>query len=84
MRSLAAFSLALFSVTSAIAHEQEVSVGPWTIATSFIAERFGSCTMSRSADLNITFVRSHDGLLQSASKAAKVSLSAIALREHID
>jgi hypothetical protein len=66
MRSLAALSLALFSVTSAIAHEQDqaVSVGPWTIATSFKAERFDSCTMSRSAnDLNITFVRSHDGLL---------------------
>jgi hypothetical protein len=66
MRSLAALCLAFFSVTSAIAHEQDqtVSVGPWTIVTSFKAERFDSCTMSRSADnLNITFVRSHDGLL---------------------
>ena len=64
--SLSLLSLALFSVTPAIAHEQDqaVSVGPWTIATSFKAERFDSCTMSRSAnDLNITFVRSHDGLL---------------------
>ena len=41
-----------------------MSVGPWTIVTSFKAERFDSCTMSRSADnLNITFVRSHEGLL---------------------
>ena len=66
MRSLAALCLALFSVTSAIAHEQDqtVSVGPWTIGTSFKAERFDSCAMSRSADnLNITFVRSHEGLL---------------------
>ena len=58
MRSRAALCLALFLVTSAIAHEQDqtVSVGPWTIATSFKAEKFDSCTMSRSADnLNITF-----------------------------
>ena len=66
MRSLVALCLAFFSVTSAIAHEQDqtVSVGPWTIGTSFKAERFDSCAMSRSADnLNITFVRSHEGLL---------------------
>jgi predicted ATPase len=43
---------------------QTVSVGPWTIGTSFKAEKFDSCTMSRSAnDLDITFARSHDGLL---------------------
>jgi hypothetical protein len=66
MRSFAALSLALFSVTSAIGHEQDqtVAVGPWAIATSFKAERFDGCTMSRSTDdLNITFVRSRDGLL---------------------
>ncbi len=65
MRSPVALSLALFSVTSAIAHaeDQTVSVGPWTIATSSKADKFDSCTMSRSAnDLDITFVRAHDGL----------------------
>jgi hypothetical protein len=66
MRWSIAFSLALISVTSAIAREQDqtVSVGPWTIATSFKAEKFDSCTMSRSTDdLNIMFARSHDGLV---------------------
>jgi hypothetical protein len=59
-------SIALIPVTSIIAREQDqtVSVGPWTIATSFKAEKFDRCTMSRSAsDLDITFARSHDGLL---------------------
>lgn len=66
MRSLAALGLALFSVTPVIAHAQDktVSVGPWTIATSSKADRFDSCTMSRSAnELEVTFVRTRDGLL---------------------
>jgi hypothetical protein len=66
MRSPVALSVALISVTSAAAGEQDqtVSIGPWTIATSFKAEKFDSCTMSRSYnDLDITFVRSNDGLL---------------------
>jgi len=57
---------ALFLTTTAIAdtQDQAVSVGPWTIATSSKADKFDSCTMSRSSnDLNITFVRAHDGLL---------------------
>ncbi|HZR73092.1 hypothetical protein [Bradyrhizobium sp.] len=65
MRLSAALPLALISITPVIAREQDqtVSVGPWTIATSFKAEKFDSCTMSRSAnDLDITFERSHDGL----------------------
>ncbi len=66
MRSLAAVWLVLFSVPSVVAHAQDqtVSVGPWTIGTSFKADKFQSCTMSRSKnDLDITFVRAHDGLV---------------------
>jgi len=67
MRSLFAFSLALFSATSIVAHAQDqttVSVGPWTIAASFKADKFQNCTMSRSRnDLDITFVRARDGLV---------------------
>jgi hypothetical protein len=66
MRSPIATSIALFLATSTIANAQDqtVSVGPWTIATSSKADKFGSCTMSRNInDLKITFVRAHDGLL---------------------
>jgi len=43
---------------------QTVTVGPWAIATIFKANKFESCTMSRSGgELGITFVRSEDGLL---------------------
>jgi len=66
MRSPLALSLALFSATSVIAHAQDqtVSVGPWAIATSTKADKFDSCTMSRSTnELDITFVRTRDGLL---------------------
>jgi len=65
MRSPVALSLALFSVTSVLAHAQDqtVSVGPWAIATSSKADKFDSCSMSRSTnDLDITFVRTRDGL----------------------
>jgi hypothetical protein len=66
MRLLVALSLALLSAASASARAQDktVSVGPWTIATSFEGDKFFSCTMSRSKDdLDITFVRAHDGML---------------------
>ena len=44
--------------------EQTVTVGPWTIGTSFKADKFDSCSMSRSAEgLDITFLRTSDGLL---------------------
>jgi hypothetical protein len=40
------------------------TVGPWSIATTFKAKKFESCTMSRSErELGITFVRNQDGLL---------------------
>ena len=63
MRLPVALSIVLIQVTSVIAREQtqSVSVGPWTIATSFKAEKFGRCTMCRSAnDLEITFAISGD------------------------
>ena len=44
--------------------DQAVTVGPWTIATSFKADKFDNCTMNRSvSDLDITFLRTRDGLL---------------------
>jgi hypothetical protein len=43
---------------------QSVVIGPWSISTTYHAEKFISCAMSRSApDLEITFVRNQDGLL---------------------
>ena len=66
MRSPVAIYLALFSATSGIAHAQDqaLSVGSWTIATSSKADKFDSCTMSRSTnDLDVRFVRTRDGLL---------------------
>jgi hypothetical protein len=72
MRLPVALSIVLISATPVIAREQDqtVSVGPWTIATSFKAEKFDSCTMSRSAnDLDITFARSNDGLLLSLNSS---------------
>ena len=43
---------------------QTVTVGPWAIATTFKANKFESCTMSRSEhELGMTFVRTQDGLL---------------------
>ncbi len=45
------------------AEGQTVTVGPWTIATSYKADRFDNCSMSRSTpELEITFLRAQDGL----------------------
>ena len=66
MRSPVALSVTLFFVASVITHAQDntVSVGPWTIATASKGDKFDSCTMKRSTnDIDITFVRAHDGLL---------------------
>lgn len=66
MRTQVAFSPALSSATSAMtyAQEQTVTVGPWTIATSYKGDKFDGCSMSRAtAELDITFVRTQDGLL---------------------
>ena len=66
MRSSVAISLVGLLATSTIApaQDQTVTVGPWTIATSFKADKFDNCTMNRSvSDLDITFLRTRDGLL---------------------
>jgi invasion protein IalB len=66
MPTLGVLSVALLLTTSILAQAQDqtVTVGPWTIATSSKAEKFDSCTMSRSTnDLDVSFVRGHDGLL---------------------
>ena len=66
MRTQVALPVALLLTTPMLAQAQDqtVTVGPWTIATSSKAEKFDSCTMSRStSDLDVTFVRGHDGLL---------------------
>ena len=66
MPTLGVLSVALLLTTSILAQAQDqtVTVGPWTIATSSKAEKFDSCTMSRSTnDLDVSFVRRHDGLL---------------------
>jgi hypothetical protein len=55
--------------TSALAQPQSrdnqtITVGPWAIATTYKANKFESCAMSRSeGELGITFVRTQDGLL---------------------
>ena len=69
MRTPLAFFLATFLTTSVLAQtqphdNQTVNVGPWSIATSYKAEKFDNCSMSRSVDgLGISFVRTPDGLL---------------------
>ena len=73
MRTSAALSFIIFLATSAVAQAEDevITVGPWTIAASSKAEKFDSCTMSRSTDdLNASFVRTDDGmaLLLNSSK----------------
>jgi hypothetical protein len=66
MRRSVALSVAATVATSGIAYaeEQTVTVGPWTISTSYKGDKFDSCSMSRSvSELGITFVRGQDGLL---------------------
>jgi hypothetical protein len=52
--------------TSSGAHleEQTVTVGPWTISTSYKSDNFDGCAMSRSTEgMDITFLRAPAGLL---------------------
>jgi hypothetical protein len=66
MRTPVAVSLAmpLGASTMAYAEEQTITIGPWTIATSYKGDKFDSCLMDRSAaELSITFVRAQDGLM---------------------
>ncbi|MGO4837808.1 hypothetical protein AB4144_36750 [Rhizobiaceae sp. 2RAB30] len=47
-------------------NDQTVTVGPWTIATTYKGDSFENCTMSRSVDdLGVTFLRNNEGLLLS-------------------
>jgi hypothetical protein len=47
-----------------LANNQVVSIGPWQIATTYKADKFDNCTMSRTVGkLEISFVRTQDGLL---------------------
>ena len=44
--------------------EQAVTVGPWTISTSYKADDFDGCAMSRSTEgMDVTFLRTRDSLL---------------------
>src|SRR5215467_6399879 len=67
MRTPFALLSAILLTTSAIAQSRDsetVTVGPWAIATTYKADKFESCTMSRSTgEIGITFVRDRDGLL---------------------
>src|SRR4051812_45615456 len=68
MRTIVAFGCLILPMSSALGQQmqerQTISVGPWSIATTYKAEKFESCTMSRSASgLGISFIRNQDGLL---------------------
>ena len=44
--------------------EQTVTVGPWTISTSYKADDLDGCAMSRSTEgMDVTFLRTRDSLL---------------------
>jgi hypothetical protein len=44
--------------------EQIVTIGPWEIKTTYRADKFDGCAMTRTADeLGITFARTPEGLL---------------------
>ncbi len=58
-----AFAASLATSNIADAGEQTVTVGPWTIATYYKGDTFDGCSMNRSvADLDMTFLRTQDGL----------------------
>jgi hypothetical protein len=72
MRLALAFASLLITTGFAMTQPQDnqtVKVGPWTIATTYKADKFDDCTMSSSAeDLGISFVRNQDGLSLDSSK----------------
>src|SRR5262245_6801102 len=69
MRMSLALSFVTFLTSSVLAQpqprdSQTVTIGPWTIATTFKADKFDNCNMSRSTgELGAAFVRTEDGLL---------------------
>ena len=67
MQALHTLICLAFLTSSALAQQvqesQSVSVGPWKIATTYRADKFDNCTMTRAfADVEISFVRTKDGL----------------------
>jgi hypothetical protein len=55
----------MFLTSAALAGQlrESVSVGPWEIATTYKADKFDNCTMTRTVeDVGISFVRTRDGL----------------------
>src|SRR3954451_20403355 len=68
MRTTASLVCLSILSSSALAQQQQesqaVTVGPWSIATTYKGDKFDYCTMTRSASgLGVTFVRNQDGLL---------------------
>jgi hypothetical protein len=62
--TVAATVATLATSAAAYAQDQTVAVGPWAIAASYKGDRFDNCSMNRAVpQLDITFVRSQDGLL---------------------
>jgi hypothetical protein len=68
MRTPLALVSIILLTSSALAQQpldiQTITIGPWGITTTYKADKFDNCTMTRSAaDLGISFVRTQDGLL---------------------
>ena len=70
MRTPLPLSMLIISVCSTLSSNaqsqssQTTTVGPWEIATSYKADKFDACVMSRSAaGLGVSFARAQDGLL---------------------
>jgi hypothetical protein len=68
MRTTLPFACLVLLISPALGQQsqerQTVFVGPWSIVTTYKADKFESCTMSRSAPgLGISFIRNQDGLL---------------------
>jgi hypothetical protein len=64
---LALLAILISQISPSLAQPQSshtTTVGPWEIATSYKADKFDACVMSRSAaGLGISFSRAKDGLL---------------------
>ena len=68
MRTTISFACLFLLMSPALGEQsqerQTVIIGPWSIVTTYKADKFESCTMSRSASgLGISFIRNQDGLL---------------------
>lgn len=66
LRSFLASVLAALSATSALAQQSSkdaVVVGPWSITTTYKADKFESCAMSRTGEVNVSFILTKDEML---------------------